>query len=105
MKSETDGESKELELEILELDKRIRQIPPAELAYKIITLFYKIEDPDEQLRALFIEWFFDRHNCEAKDQALKRTFNEIFIKHSEPSGYAKESLRQMQIRMGKPKLC
>jgi hypothetical protein len=62
---------------ILEFDRTIRQMPPEQVAYRIIKLYTQADDISEESRNLFLRWLCSDENAEAKGKALERCFSEI----------------------------
>lgn len=60
-----------------ELDRKIRQMPPEQVSYKIIKIFTEEESHFAELGRKFREWLFSTHNEEAKKKAFERCFDEM----------------------------
>lgn len=101
MKNGSEDECKKTCDEIAKLDKRIRSMPAEEVAYKIIRLFNDTPEVSEELRAQYHEWLLDGNNCEAKDKAMFRVFQEEF-KPQEPTEETRKRFKELQVRLNLP---
>lgn len=67
----------EIDNELQELNSQIEKLPREDVAYAIMKLFMKNENPTEELRGRFLNWLLSPDNEEAKEHAMARCFFEM----------------------------
>lgn len=61
---------------MLDLARRIGEMPPEELAYRVIRSYFSTEQPKEKATERFLLWLCSDRNAAAKERAMERFFDE-----------------------------